>query len=1113
MEDRIIDYILNNDKSEYNNIIQKDKNVETFLSLSELRKNILAWYPFKKESKILEINGNYGEITELLCEKTNKVFCTEKNKQLHKCIEKRCDSNSLRILEDISELNEKDFDYIVIINGDDIEKINYINKIKPLLNNTGIVLIAFDNKCGFENLQNNNFNKLLNSSIEISQLFKENGFCYQKKYNALFDYRITNIMFDDSYSITREDVERSFSYKSGNFEYDTFMKNLCVTNNNDDIKKYCNSFLFEVSTKDILSNYKSIYFNSYRQKEYQIITKLGEDVVEKIDLFNNKSYHYKNYIENIKNFSINNANILDYISDGTIKSKYIKNVKRYDEELAELGSFEEFKMKFDEYINLLYLNSCDFDLCSVNKKLIRYNKELLKRFKYLKNAYIDMIPKNCFKIDGKLNFFDQEWCLDFYPVEFIIYRAILNSTNICDKFGKERLLKEYGLKEYILVFENMEKNFSIEVRDQYVLNDIFYNTSRYIDNSSFEAKIESQNEIIENLSYKNEMLKCIADDRENQLKIIAKSLSWRLTKPLRYTSALFRKLKIQKGINSIKISNLSKYKNLTDKETFNYWKKLYKKINRFNRLFVPFDEYQAWIIKNQVSEKELRKQRKAKFNINPKISIIIPLYNTPVDFFRELLYSVQLQTYSNWELCLADGSDKELSEIKKMTLRDDRIKYKFIGKNKGISGNTNEALKMATGDYIALLDHDDLLTLDSLYEVVKVINENPNLKFIYTDEDKISEIGKPRYSPHFKPDYSPDFFRCNNYICHFSFFRKDVMEKLGGFRDKYNGAQDFDIILRMTEIVEKENIKHIPKILYHWRVHQNSTASQPEAKPYAYYAGRNAVQDNIDRLGLKGKADIEKEMLGVYRVDYELINKPKITIIISDVENKKDLNDCLDSIIDNTEYDNYEILVINNKRIDLSNLQYYYFCNIIQNDENKSFNEILNETVGQLDSKYTILLDSKIIVKDKVWIEKLLKFEQRDDVGITGLKILDINNNIKHAGVFCGVNGFIGYPCKGQNSSRIWYCGRERTVGNFNIITDECMMFKNEVFNSLNGFNPELGNAAYIDFCLKLRKNNYLNVYEPHAELISKAEEYKIITREEKNKVLKMWEDIFKEVN
>ena len=353
------------------------------------------------------------------------------------------------------------------------------------------------------------------------------------------------------------------------------------------------------------------------------------------------------------------------------------------------------------------------------------------------------------------------------------------------------------------------------------------------------------------------------------------------------------------------------YFKLTDEETAEFWKGIdHRKYLKYEKDLKKAEEdklsdYEKWIIANTISDKELELETKKRFKIRPKISIVIPLYNTDTEFFRELLYSVHCQTYSNWELCLADGSPEELTQIKKMCEKDKRIKYKFLGENKGISGNTNECLKLATGDYIALFDHDDMIPLNSLFEIARCINNNPDVEFIYTDEDKLESIDEFRYNPYFKPDYAPDTLRSGNYITHFSIFKKELMEKLEGFRSKYDGAQDFDIILRATELAGKDKIKHIPSILYHWRTHALSTALNSDAKTYAYDSGVLAI------IGLKGEVTTNPNLRGYYQVNYEIKGKSKVNIyIINKYIGKAGLSIAIDSIINNTTYETYEIDVI-----------------------------------------------------------------------------------------------------------------------------------------------------------------------------------------------------------
>ena len=276
-----------------------------------------------------------------------------------------------------------------------------------------------------------------------------------------------------------------------------------------------------------------------------------------------------------------------------------------------------------------------------------------------------------------------------------------------------------------------------------------------------------------------------------------------------------------------------------------------------------------------------------------KISVIVPMYNTKERYLRELIDSLIKQTYSNWELCLADGSDEKNEYVEKLITQDKRIKYKFLNENKGISENSNEAIKLATGEYLALLDHDDILPAFSLYEIVKVINKNREAEFIYTDEDKILENKENRLGPHFKQDFAPDTLMSYNYICHFSIFKKELVEKLGGFRKEFDGSQDYDLIFRATE--QANQIVHIPKVLYHWRMNENSVALSSDAKPYAYEAAKRVIAAHLKRIGVKGKVE-DSSILGIYKVKYEVQGNPKVSIIIPNKDYIGTLKVCLKSL-------------------------------------------------------------------------------------------------------------------------------------------------------------------------------------------------------------------------
>lgn len=516
-------------------------------------------------------------------------------------------------------------------------------------------------------------------------------------------------------------------------------------------------------------------------------------------------------------------------------------------------------------------------------------------------------------------------------------------------------------------------------------------------------------------------------------------------------------------------------------------------------------EYYAWIKKNTPSKKELKEQRKHEFEIKPKISIVIPLYNTPKKYLLELIKSVQNQTYSNWELCLADGSTKPLEYLKKPVEKDKRIKYKILEENKGISGNTNEALKLATGDYIALLDHDDLIPVNSLYEIVKAINENPEVEYIFTDEDKFTDIKKKtRYEPNFKPDYAFDTFTSYNYICHFSIFKKELMDKLKGFNEQFDGSQDYDLILRAVE--NAKQVVHIPKILYHWRVHPSSTAGNAEAKPYCFEAGKNAVQEHLKRKGLtQGKMEFGIAIVR-NRAVYERKEDSKVTMFLYLQDERIDLNK-LGQDISEITYNNIEIIALVTRKI-AEKKEYANFIKKIKRaiviEENRIIPK-LNELSKQVDSKQIIFAKDFQDIKTKDFIEQLLGFAQRGDVGVISPRIIYKYTSSQYNGTVYGIDKEkIGYLDYTDVAGSFGYITRGAVVQNYSIIKSECMMVNKKDLEEIGYLTEKMDYSdamADLSFTL-LKKCQKLNVINPHIEI----ECLEIMKKTGKNQFYKKWE-------
>ena len=503
--------------------------------------------------------------------------------------------------------------------------------------------------------------------------------------------------------------------------------------------------------------------------------------------------------------------------------------------------------------------------------------------------------------------------------------------------------------------------------------------------------------------------------------------------------------------------------------------------------------YQKWIRHHLPDRNELEKQKKTSFGYRPKISFVVPLYKTPEKYLRRLTESFQEQTYSNWELCFSDGSGAQspLTELlKELTAKDNRIKYVSHEEPLQISENTNSAIEIATGDFIAFADHDDELTPNALFECVKAINEKPQTLVIYTDEDKMSMDGHKFFQPHFKPDYNPDLLCTVNYICHLFVVSRKVIEKVGGLRSEFDGAQDYDFVLRCVEAVKDEEICHIPKILYHWRCHEDSTAENPESKLYAFEAGRRAVQAHYERTGIRAEV-FKGEYLGLYRTKFIRDHDPLISIIIPNKDHIDDLKRCMESIEQKSTYKNYEYIIVENNSTDSATFEYYKKLEaenpkvrMVYWDGVFNYSAINNYGASFAKGEYLLLLNNDTEIINPDCLEELLGYCMRKDVGAVGARLYYEDDTIQHAGVVIGFGGIAGHCFVQQKRGTTGYCHRIICAQDYSAVTAACMMVKKSAFDAVGGLSEELAVAFNdIDFCMKLRKAGYLIVYNPYAEL------------------------------
>jgi O-antigen biosynthesis protein len=519
--------------------------------------------------------------------------------------------------------------------------------------------------------------------------------------------------------------------------------------------------------------------------------------------------------------------------------------------------------------------------------------------------------------------------------------------------------------------------------------------------------------------------------------------------------------------------------------------KAVKVMRRTPQPYTP-DSYHVWIANNEPDINSLKRQNNESlsFKYRPKISIITPVWNTDEKWLRLAIESVINQTYDNWELCLADGNSTK-PQVKKILReyekKDIRIKIKFLDKNKGISGNSNEALSLATGEFIALMDHDDELAPFALYECVKLLNTYPETDFIYSDEDLVTDKGL-RSGVNFKPNWSPDMFLSYMYICHLGVYRKVIMDEIGHFRSEYDGSQDYDFVLRFIE--KTKNIRHIPQVLYHWRTLPESAASGFIAKPYAYAAGKRALNDYLSRNNIAGIV-LDGPSPGLYRVKRQILGHPLVSIIIIYKDKFETLIKCIDSIRAKTDYDNYEIIIADNDSFELTSNPYDKEpgvdsrVRVLHYNHPISYSSMNNLAASQAKGEHLLFLDDNTEIITPDWLSAMLEHSQREEVGAVGAKLLFPDGSIHHCGVLLGIGPYaIADNLFYKQPDDLRGFGRIAVIGNYSAVSGACIMIRKRVFEAIGRFDEKLTQIfSDVDLCLRIRQKDYLITYTPYAKL------------------------------
>ncbi len=582
-----------------------------------------------------------------------------------------------------------------------------------------------------------------------------------------------------------------------------------------------------------------------------------------------------------------------------------------------------------------------------------------------------------------------------------------------------------------------------------------------------------------------------ADRLDAEIRELRSSTSWRITRPLRSTIGLIRS---SRQVLIQLLPAVKRHGGLLRSAKLAAGALRSGGLRRVRNKLLAAAGYPGWIARYDTPDKAMRQRiarRIANLKSRPKISILMPVYDTPEAWLRSAIDSVIEQSYPNWELCIADDASPSphvKAVLEGYAAKDPRIKTVFRTSNGHISNASNSALELATGDYVALLDHDDMLSKDALFHVVAEIDKHPDAHLIYSDEDKIDESGQ-RYDPHFKPDWNPDLFYSQNYLCHLSVYRTELVRQAGGFRAGYEGSQDYDLSIRCIAAIEPGQIRHIPRILYHWRAIEGSTAFSTGEKDYASDAGIMALRDRFENSGVVVEPGPYPT---TYRVRHPIPSPaPRVSLIVPTRNARELVQTCIESILERTDYSNYEILLVDNRSDDKDAIAYFRHLQaegkvrLLHYDAPFNFSAINNFAAGHAEGELIGLVNNDIEVIESGWLSEMVSHAVRPEIGAVGAKLYYTDGRIQHAGVIMGLGGVAGHSHKYFPHDHPGYFYRLNLVQNLSAVTAACLVLRKSVLVEVGGLEEKALGVAFndVDLCLKIREAGYRNLWTPHAAL------------------------------
>ncbi|BDT76521.1 hypothetical protein PKF023_03240 [Polynucleobacter yangtzensis] len=1106
--------------------------------LSSVRSNILRPYQKIFKGDVLEIGAGCGAITRYLGEQGANILALEGSPRRASIARSRT-----RDLENVTVLSERfdqfktdqTFDVITLIGvleyanlftpGDE-PALNMLKRVRQLLKPTGQLIIAIENQLGLKYFAGAPEDHLGTPMYGVEGR-------YQKDQPQTFGKKVLEEMLVKSelshsqfmapfpdYKLPTSIVTES-GFKSPNFDAAAFA---WQSVKKDHQLPPCTHFSLELAWADVVKNGLGLDMAN----SFLILASPAAAGVPSTDIL---AYHYsaerlasycketlfisKDHDVDVVHFPLktnfNKISDLDgpvnflfpesqkYSLGKTLSWEFIQIVSR------DGWTFEEVGKYFKRYVRILEgLISKDGGLA-----------ELKSCQDLVPAKYFDGIPQNIvITPEGAPIFFDTEWVLKT-DIELgrVLLRAILNLLPLVSRYGKNISYDELTHRQFI---EQVFSSVGINVSDDDI--NYYIQQESEVQNQIYGRPLEKPMEwgLGNHLNFLNTYLYSRKKDQEvvqnvhtisqlnDAIRMYENSKSWILTRPLRKSVKLAKKISsfiknlpntIRNKLhleNGVQAQVKSWLKILRDEGFVEFLKAIKKFIRRIgtekqSAFSIWLDQYSALF---NSAEENLNSKSK-DFERTPLISIVMPVYKTNHQWLKEAIESVIQQSYPHWELCIADDAsqDGKLREIlESYAAKDARIKVYFSNINEHISAASNHALTLATGEWVGLLDHDDLLDKNALLWIVGSINENPNASLIYSDEAKIDEVGN-KFAPYFKPDWNRDLFYSQNYICHFGAYKTSILKDVGGFRLGFEGAQDYDLALRFIEKISDGDIVHVPRLLYYWRAHQLSTAQSGSAKNYAKDAGKRALQEHLDRIGIR--ANVNSTIDG-YRVSYALPkNLPLVSLIIPTRNSKALVEQCIESIIKKTKYQNYEIILVDNGSDENESLNYFktaeieYGIRVIKYDGEFNYSAINNYAASEAKGELLCLVNNDIEVISPEWLGEMVSLAIQPRVGAVGAKLLYSDSSLQHGGVVLGVGGVAGHSHKYLSDGGAGYFNRANLISSYSAVTAACLLVRKELFLMVGGLNESNLKIAFndVDFCLKLQEAGYANVWTPYAKL------------------------------